>query len=47
MIVVATVLLSVYAHGISSAPAINVYARQVEALPPDALERQETAVTEF
>jgi NhaP-type Na+/H+ or K+/H+ antiporter len=47
MTVVATVLLSVYAHGISSAPAINVYARQVEALPPDALERQETEVTEF
>jgi NhaP-type Na+/H+ or K+/H+ antiporter len=47
MTVVATVLLSVFAHGISSAPAINVYARQVEALPADALERQETAVTEF
>jgi NhaP-type Na+/H+ or K+/H+ antiporter len=47
MTVVATVLLSVFAHGISSAPAINVYARQVEALPPDALERQETEVTEF
>ena len=45
--VVATVLLSVFAHGISSAPAINVYARQMEALPPDALENQETHVTEF
>ena len=45
--VVATVLLSVFAHGISSAPAINVYARQVESLPPDALEHQETDVTEF
>jgi NhaP-type Na+/H+ or K+/H+ antiporter len=45
--VIATVLLSVFAHGISSAPAINVYARQVEAMPPDALECQETEVTEF
>ena len=47
MTVVATVLLSVFAHGISSAPAINLYARQVEKLPLEALERQETEVTEF
>ena len=47
MTVVATVLLSVFAHGISSAPAINLYTRQVESLPVDALERQEKAVSEF
>ena len=47
MTVVATVLLSVFAHGISSAPAIDVYARQMEKLPPEALERQEKEVTEF
>jgi NhaP-type Na+/H+ or K+/H+ antiporter len=47
MTVVATVLLSVFAHGISSAPTINVYARQVEKMPPQTLERQETGVTEF
>jgi NhaP-type Na+/H+ or K+/H+ antiporter len=39
--VVATVLLSVFAHGISAAPAINIYARQVEKLDADAPERQD------
>ena len=29
--VTATVLLSVFAHGISAGPAINVYAKQVES----------------
>ena len=38
----ATVLLSVFAHGISAAPAIDVYAKQVDKLPSDAPERQVT-----
>jgi NhaP-type Na+/H+ or K+/H+ antiporter len=41
LIVMATVLLSVFAHGISAAPLIQVYAKQVTGLPPDAPERQE------
>jgi NhaP-type Na+/H+ or K+/H+ antiporter len=40
--VTATVLLSVFAHGISAAPAIGIYARQVDKLPSDAPERQVT-----
>ena len=39
--VMATVLLSVVAHGISAAPAINVYAKQVERMDADAPERQD------
>jgi hypothetical protein len=35
------VLLSVFAHGISAAPGINVYAKQVEKLDDGAPERQE------
>jgi NhaP-type Na+/H+ or K+/H+ antiporter len=42
LVVVATVLLSVFAHGISAAPAIDRYAKQVDKLPPDAPERQAT-----
>jgi NhaP-type Na+/H+ or K+/H+ antiporter len=41
LIVTATVLLSVFAHGISAAPAINLYTKQVEKLDADAPERQE------
>jgi NhaP-type Na+/H+ or K+/H+ antiporter len=36
--VIATVLLSVFAHGISAVPATKWYARQVEALEADAPE---------
>jgi hypothetical protein len=39
--VVVTVLLSVFAHGISAAPAINLYAKQVEMMDADAPERQD------
>ena len=39
--VVVTVLLSVFAHGISAAPAINLYAKQVEKMDADAPERQD------
>ncbi|KPK13382.1 MAG: hypothetical protein AMJ56_02065 [Anaerolineae bacterium SG8_19] len=41
LVVAVTVLFSVFAHGISAAPAINVYARQVEKLDADAPERQD------
>jgi NhaP-type Na+/H+ or K+/H+ antiporter len=41
LIVAATVLLSVFAHGISAAPAINVYAKQVEKVDADAPEHQD------
>jgi NhaP-type Na+/H+ or K+/H+ antiporter len=41
--VAATVLLSVYAHGISTAPAIKRYGAIVESLPPEAPEFKEPA----
>ncbi|RPJ49724.1 MAG: sodium:proton antiporter [Methanobacteriota archaeon] len=41
MVVIATVLISVFAHGITANPAIRWYARRVAALPPDAPERKE------
>lgn len=37
----ATVLLSVFAHGISAAPVIDLYARQLEGMDADAPERAE------
>jgi len=43
MTVAATVLLSVFAHGISTAPAINRYGALVESLPPEAPEFYEPA----
>lgn len=39
--VTVTVLLSIFAHGISASPAINVYAKQVEGIDADAPERQD------
>jgi NhaP-type Na+/H+ or K+/H+ antiporter len=39
--VTATVLLSVFAHGITAAPAIGLYARQVAAMAVDAPKRAE------
>jgi len=36
--VTATVLLSIFAHGLSAQPGIGLYARRVEALPPGAPE---------
>ena len=42
MVIAITVFLSVYAHGISAAPSINLYARRVEKLPEEAPERQVT-----
>jgi NhaP-type Na+/H+ or K+/H+ antiporter len=37
--VIATVLISVFIHGLSTAPAIDVYSSQFEKLPPQAPER--------
>jgi sodium/hydrogen antiporter len=42
--VMATVLLSIFAHGFSALPGISLYARRVRTLPPDAPE-QESAGT--
>jgi NhaP-type Na+/H+ or K+/H+ antiporter len=42
LIVMATVLLSVFAHGISAAPAIKDYAKQVESKDADAPAHQDT-----
>ena len=41
LVVSITVLLSIFAHGISAAPAINVYSKQVEQLDEEAPERQD------
>ena len=39
--ILATVLLSIFAHGISASPGIKLYARQIEGLPDDAPEYRE------
>jgi NhaP-type Na+/H+ or K+/H+ antiporter len=41
-VVTATVFLSIFAHGITSAPGVKYYSRFVKKLPPDAPELQET-----
>jgi NhaP-type Na+/H+ or K+/H+ antiporter len=41
--IIATVLLSIFAHGISASPGINLYARQIKDLPDDAPEYREVA----
>jgi NhaP-type Na+/H+ or K+/H+ antiporter len=41
LLISATVLLSIFAHGISAAPGIKLYNKQVEKLPPDAPECQD------
>lgn len=41
VVVATTILISVFAHGITAAPLIDRYARKVSALPPDAPERIE------
>lgn len=38
--VLATVLLSIFAHGLSAVPGIAAYARRLAALPPGAAERR-------
>ncbi|WP_455368668.1 cation:proton antiporter [[Eubacterium] cellulosolvens] len=41
-VVTATVLLSIFAHGITSAPSVKYYSRFVKKLPSDAPELEET-----
>jgi sodium/hydrogen antiporter len=41
LVVATTVLVSVFAHGITANPAIRRYARFIEHLPADAPERRE------
>ena len=38
--VVLTVLLSIFAHGLSAMPGMELYARRLQALPPDAPENE-------
>ena len=44
LVVATTILLSVYAHGISANPAIARYARVVARLPADAPEKREVVL---
>ena len=39
--VIVTVALSIFAHGLSATPGINLYARKIAVLGPDAPEHQE------
>ncbi len=41
-VITATVFLSIFAHGITSAPGVKFYSRFVKKLPPDAPELEET-----
>ena len=41
LVVIATVLLSVFAHGLSALPGIRWYSRWLASLKPDAAEREE------
>ena len=43
-VVIVTVALSIFAHGLSAAPGIGLYARKVAGLGPDAPENQEVLV---
>lgn len=43
LVLIATILLSIFAHGISASPSIKLYARQIENLPIDAPEYREVA----
>ena len=40
MAVMATVLLSIFAHGVSALPGIDLYAHKLSLLGPDAAEFQ-------
>jgi NhaP-type Na+/H+ or K+/H+ antiporter len=39
--IIATVLLSIFAHGISTAPGISLYSRSMDKVSPDAPEKKE------
>jgi NhaP-type Na+/H+ or K+/H+ antiporter len=38
--VMATVLISIFAHGFSAMPGINIYAKKIRALPTNAAENE-------
>ena len=40
--VMATVLLSIFAHGLSALPGMDIYARKISALPPAAAELEDS-----
>ena len=40
--VMATVLLSIFAHGLSALPGMDIYARKISALPPAAPELEDS-----
>ena len=42
--VMATVFLSIFAHGLSALPGMNLYARQIAALPANAPEHQDSEI---
>jgi NhaP-type Na+/H+ or K+/H+ antiporter len=44
MVIVTTVLISVFAHGMSAAPLTQRYAKIVESLPADAPEKEDVAL---
>jgi len=46
LVVIAAVLLSIFVHGTSAAPAINLYNRKITSLPDGAAEQQEPAATD-
>jgi hypothetical protein len=39
-----TVLLSIFAHGLSAMPGIALYARKIELLPADAPEHRDARI---
>ena len=43
-VIVATVLMSVFAHGMSAAPLFRRYAKIVESLPANAPENEEVSL---
>jgi sodium/hydrogen antiporter len=42
--VMATVFLSIFAHGLSALPGIHLYAKKVSTLPPNAPEKQDAGI---
>lgn len=43
--VMVTVLLSIFAHGLTAMPGIELYARKIQSLPPDSPELDEATAT--
>ena len=45
--VIVTVMLSIFAHGLSALPGINLYAKSIAGLGDDAPENQEVRATNY